>query len=139
MAETADLSRIMNGVLPYVAIARTDEAIAFYEKAFGAIVHGDVARDDKGRVMNATVEINGGAIMFSGEFEEMGEPAARGGQGFTLQLIVTDGDFWWKRAVDAGCEITAPFALQFWGDRYGRVRDPFGLDWAFNEPAASKR
>ena len=46
-----------------------------------------------------------------------------------------DVDAWWKRAVDAGCEIAMPLERQFWGDRYGQVRDPFGVTWAMFAPA----
>ncbi|MDX2236476.1 MAG: glyoxalase/bleomycin resistance/extradiol dioxygenase family protein [Hyphomonadaceae bacterium] len=126
----------MQGVIPYLAIENTDDAIAFYRRAFGALQWGDPARDDQGRVLNVSLEINGGMIMLSGVFPEMQHVAARGGQGFTLQLVVLDGDAWWSRAVDAGCAIVTPFAQQFWGDRYGQLRDPFGLDWAINEPSA---
>ena len=59
-------------------------------------------------------------------------------KGMTLQLVTYDGDMWWNRAVAAGCTVTMPFTEQFWGDRYGRLRDPFGLDWAINEPGKGK-
>jgi uncharacterized glyoxalase superfamily protein PhnB len=56
---------------------------------------------------------------------------------FTMTVVVpSDVDTWWKRAVAAGCEVTMPLERQFWGDRYGTLRDPFGVNWAFNEPAA---
>lgn len=35
-----------------------------------------------------------------------------------------------KRAVDAGAEVTVPLDDQFWGDRYAKVRDPFGHEWS---------
>ena len=54
-------------------------------------------------------------------------------------MVVSDGDFWWSRAVEAGCEVVMPFKLEFWGDRYGRLRDPFGIDWAINEPSQANR
>lgn len=125
----------MRGVIPYLAIENTDDAIAFYKRAFGALQWGEAARDNTGRVLNVGLEINGGMVMLSGVFPEMNEPAARGGQGFTMQLVVLDGDPWWNRAVDAGCTVTKPLAKEFWGDRYGRLRDPFGVDWALNEPS----
>lgn len=51
-------------------------------------------------------------------------------------LVVGDGDFWWNPAVAAGCTVVMPFARRFWGDRFGLLRDPFGIDWAIDEPAA---
>lgn len=50
---------------------------------------------------------------------------------FSLTLPVDSADTWWQRAVDAGCEAVVPVRLEFWGDRYGVVRDPFGITWSF--------
>lgn len=136
-SEEIHRDRIMQGVIPYLAIDGAQRAIAFYKQAFGARLFGDVAlMPGDTRVANACLVINGGALMLSDHFPESGEPAAKGGAGFTMQLIVLDGDLWWKRALDAGCEATVPFERQFWGDRYGRLRDPFGVEWALNEPSA---
>ncbi len=132
--------RLMQGVIPYLAIDGASDAIAFYRRAFSALMHGDVAlMPGTSRVANASLVINGGVLMLSDAFPEMGQPAAKGGHGFTMQLVVDDGDLWWNRAVEAGCEIVTPFARQFWGDRYGQLRDPFGVDWAINEPSAENR
>jgi PhnB protein len=128
----------MQGVIPYVAIKGADEAIAFYRRAFGAVMWEEPARQN-GRVMNASIEINGGMLMLMDEMADRGAPAAKGDAGYTLQLVVTDGDAWWTRAIEAGCTVTMPFEPQFWGDRYGRLRDPFGLDWAINEPSAENQ
>ena len=49
---------------------------------------------------------------------------------FHLHLYVPDADVTWVQAVAAGCEITMPIGDQFWGDRYGHLRDPFGINWA---------
>jgi PhnB protein len=130
----------MRGVIPYVSIKGADAAIAFYIRAFGAVQHGEAVRHPDGRILNAGLEINGGMMMVMDAFPEHGVPTTEpANHGFTLQLVITDGDFWWSRAVEAGCEIKQDLKLEFWGDRYGRVRDPFGLEWAFNEPAVSKR
>jgi uncharacterized glyoxalase superfamily protein PhnB len=43
---------------------------------------------------------------------------------------VEDVDVWWNRAVAAGAEVVLPLQLMFWGDRYGQLRDPFGVIWA---------
>jgi uncharacterized glyoxalase superfamily protein PhnB len=130
----------MQGVIPYLAIDGTRAAIEFYRKAFGALLHGEAALMPRTtRIANASLVINGGVMMLSDTFPEMNQPAAKGGCGFTMQLVVLDGDLWWNRAVEAGCEIVTPFAKQFWGDRYGQLRDPFGIDWALNEPSAENR
>jgi uncharacterized glyoxalase superfamily protein PhnB len=48
--------------------------------------------------------------------------------------VVSDIDSWWKRAVEAGAEVVNPVSLMFWGDRWGSMKDPFGVHWAMNEP-----
>ena len=126
----------MRGVIPYVALEDADGAIAFCRSAFGARLIGDGVRDDQGRLMNAGLEINGGVIMLMHHLPEHPDPPAKGGHGLTMQLVVSEGEAWWDRAVSAGCTVMMPFSEQFWGDRYGRLRDPFGLDWAINEPGA---
>jgi PhnB protein len=133
---SSDHARLMHGVIPYLAIADAGKAIKFYAEAFGAEVFGEPAMmPGTDKIANASLVINGGVLMLSDHFPEHGQPAAKGGLGYTMQLVVADGDVWWKRAVDAGCEITMPFTQQFWGDRFGALRDPFGIDWAINEPS----
>jgi uncharacterized glyoxalase superfamily protein PhnB len=87
--------------------------------------------------MHCHLEINGGSLMLADCFPEHGmghQPS----HSFTMTVVVpSDVDSWWKRAVEAGCEVTMPLEKQFWGDRYGALRDPFGVNWAFNEPAAT--
>jgi PhnB protein len=129
MTEKPDFARLMQGVIPYLAINGAEQAAAFYKTAFGAVQHGDTVKDDKGRVMNLGLEINGGMIMLMDARLQGGTPEElpATSQGTTMQLITRDGDLWWNRAVAAGCKVTLPFHLEFWGDRYGRLEDP--LDW----------
>jgi uncharacterized glyoxalase superfamily protein PhnB len=47
---------------------------------------------------------------------------------------VDDVDAWWKRAVQAGAEVLMPVSEMFWGDRYGQLRDPFGIKWSIAAP-----
>lgn len=125
---------VMNGVIPYLGMnGRAGEAADFYARAFGATDLGRMPdSEDPSRMMHVQVEVNGGALMMS-DMNAPGEtPVAP--QGFHLQLVVTDGDAWWNRAVEAGCEVVMPFEKMFWGDRWGLLRDPFGLQWAIDEP-----
>lgn len=128
---------LMRGVIPYLSLdGRAAEAAAFYERAFGARAlgrHPDA--QDADRLMHVHVEINGGSLMMS-DGRAPWETEAPRPQGFTLHLVVADGDAWWSRAVDAGCTVVVPFERRFWGDRWGMLRDPFGLQWAIDEPAA---
>jgi uncharacterized glyoxalase superfamily protein PhnB/uncharacterized protein YndB with AHSA1/START domain len=139
MTEPHNENGLMKGVIPYLGLEDADAAIAFYGRAFGAKLMGDPVRDDAGRIMNVGLEINGGVLMLMHHMPEFNEPPAKGSLNQTLQLVVSDGQGWWDRAVAAGCTATMPFERQFWGDRYGRLNDPFGMQWAINEPSAAAR
>ena len=119
------------GVTPYLRSADATKSIDFYTAAFGAIEHDRRAAPD-GRIMHCHLEINGGPLMLSDAFPDHGY-AFEGYKGVMLTLVVADGQVWWDRAVAAGCEVEMPFDTQFWGDRYGQFRDPFGVSWAINE------
>lgn len=68
----------------------------------------------------------------SDEFKEWGalSPLSLGGTTIGLHLYVTDVDAAFKRAVDAGCTAIMPPQNMFWGDRFGKVKDPFGHEWS---------
>ena len=53
-----------------------------------------------------------------------------------IQLIVDDTQKWYDRAIAAGFTGVTPPQKMFWGDFWGQARDPFGVTWAFNQPAA---
>ncbi|MFQ8432926.1 VOC family protein [Amaricoccus sp. W119] len=135
-AATPDFDpRVMLGVIPYVSMhGRAAEATEFYVRAFGAREIGRFADEESGEIMHVQLEINGGALMMTGMCAPGEEPEKP--QGFHLQLVVRDGQTWWDRATAAGCEVLMPFETMFWGDRWGLLRDPFGLQWAVNESGA---
>lgn len=135
MADTQLPERPTNGVTPFLAITggRGEEAVGFYEKAFGAVTTERNAADDGKRLMQAALKINGGWIMLSDEFPEHGFAAAPPAS-VTLHLQVDNADTWYDRAVAAGCTVKMPIADQFWGDRYGRFDDPFGHSWSVGSP-----
>jgi PhnB protein len=125
------VERPKDGITPFLAISggQAEEALAFYQRAFGAeVVERNVAQDGK-RLMQASARINRGWIMLSDDFPEMGFTAPPPGA-VTLHLQVDDADAWWKRALEAGATATMEIADQFWGDRYGQLKDPFGHSWS---------
>ena len=83
--------------------------------------------------MHVHLYINDGSLMLSDAYPEHGHPLKKP-QAFALTLNIGDIDAWWKRAVEAGAEVVMPVADMFWGARYGQLRDPFGVDWALNQP-----
>lgn len=121
-----------DGVIPYLSIDAV-AASAFYQKAFGAEEVNRVPADDGKRLMHSCLFINGGLLMMSDAFPEHGHPL-EAPRGYMLHLAVDDTQPWWNRAVAAGCEVVTPLEKQFWGDRYGQVRDPFGVTWSIGGP-----
>jgi PhnB protein len=79
------------------------------------------------------VYINGGSVMMSDAYPEHGHPL-REPAGFNVTLQVADVDAWYKRAIEAGCTAIMPPADMFWGERYGQLKDSFGIVWAINGP-----
>lgn len=128
---------VMKGVIPYLYLGgNTAKAIAFYKTAFRARDMGQMPWKDETTgaegIMHAQVEINGGALMLSDFHPHL--KSFTPPPGVTMQLVVKDGNAWFKRAADAGCTVVAPFEKAFWGDYYGVLTDPFGIQWAVLTP-----
>lgn len=123
------------GIVPYLMLEDAAGAMEFYKRAFGAKEIGDRAKMEDGRIMNARVDINGGSLMLMDPMPEHGYPAVAP-QAFNLHLHVDDADRWFERAVAAGCTALMPVELQFWGDRYGMVKDPYGITWGIGSTPA---
>jgi uncharacterized glyoxalase superfamily protein PhnB len=120
-----------NTVSVYLIVNDAKAAIDFYQKAFGAEA-GDVMMGPDGQsVMHAEMRIGDSTVMLTSENPEwnMKSPKTLGGIASSAHLYVNDADAAFKRATDAGCEVAAPIMDAFWGDRYGKVRDPFGHEW----------
>lgn len=126
---------VARGVVPYLGLGgRAGEAADFYIRAFGGRDLGRIADEDNpGRLMHAQVEINGGMLMLT-DCRAEGEEAAPP-RGFHLQIVTSEAETWWERALAEGCRVKVPLEKQFWGDRWGMVEDPFGILWAVDEPA----
>jgi len=135
MSETLDQAaaeaapKMTGGAVPYLAPPDGRAALEFYKKAFGAREVAVMPAEDGKRLMHACLEVNGAYVMMSDCFPEFGAPFVPP-QGISIHLQVEDGEAWWKRAVDAGCEVTMPYGPQFWGDHFGEVKDPFGFKWS---------
>ena len=121
----------MHTVTPHIVCAGAAQAIEFYKKAFGATEEARLPGPD-GKLMHAMIRINGSAVMLVDENPEWGMlgPKSLKGTPVTIHLYVEDVDAFVKRAVDAGAKVTMPVADMFWGDRYGKIEDPFGHHWS---------
>ena len=132
--EMPPMPKTLGGLVAYLTLDGVQKAAEFYKAAFGAELAYMVPPDEKGRTMHLHLYINGSSLMLGDGYPEHGHPAEKP-QGYTMQLIIEDDiDFWWERAIKAGCEVVVPLQVMFWGDRWGQVRDPFGVAWAMNAP-----
>ena len=123
----------LGGVIAYLTVDGAVAAAQFYAKAFGAVEVGRQPVDAKGRTMHIHLHLNGTSLMLSDGFPEHGHPAVPP-QGFSMIIPATDIDRQFERAVKAGATVTQPVQKMFWGDRYGALRDPFGVTWGMNQP-----
>lgn len=118
-------------VTPHIVCAGVADAIAFYQKAFGA---KEVMRlpGPGGSIMHAELDFNGARIMMAEENPQWGSfgPKALKGTPVTLHLYVDDTDAFIARAEKAGAKVTMPAADMFWGDRYGQIECPWGHRWS---------
>jgi uncharacterized glyoxalase superfamily protein PhnB len=128
------LPQVLGGVAPYLSVSNAGAAADFYVKAFGAREAIRMPPDDKGRYMHIHLVINGGSVMLADAFPDHGHPLETPAA-FTLHLQVDDVDAWFERATKAGAEVVMPLTDMFWGDRYGQLRDPFGVLWSMGMPA----
>lgn len=121
----------MHSLTPHIVCAGAAEAIEFYKRAFGAIELGRLPGPD-GKLMHAMVRIGDSVLMLVDEnpdFGLLGATALKGSP-VIIHLYVEDADATVKQAEAAGARVIMPVAEMFWGDRYGRLQDPFGHQWS---------
>jgi uncharacterized glyoxalase superfamily protein PhnB len=118
-------------ITPHLVVKGGSDAIDFYVRAFGATEISRMPMPD-GRLGHAQLQIGDSIVFLADEFCEFGakSPATLGGSGVTIHLYVDDVDAAFERAVAAGATAKMPPADMFWGDRYGKLTDPFGHDWS---------
>jgi PhnB protein len=121
----------MHTVTPHLVCAGAAEAIEFYQKAFGATELSRVPGAN-GKLMHASVRIGDSVVMLNEEMPEWGAfgPKSLKGSAVTIHLYVENADAVFEQAVAAGAKVTMPLDDMFWGDRYGKVEDPFGHQWS---------
>ena len=119
-----------HSVTAYLTVGDGTRALDFYTRAFGAKVTERMPGPG-GKLMHAEFRIGDSVVMLSDELPQGGtrSPQSLGGASGSLFLYVPNVDAAFRRAVDAGCHPTMPPADMFWGDRFGRLVDPFGHHW----------
>ena len=115
---------------PYLRVAGAARAITFYTEAFGAVERFRLV-EPAGRIGHAELQMGPMVLMLSEAFPEHGLLAPDGEHtlGASIHLHVDNADAWVARAVAAGAVLESPVTDAFYGERGGRVRDPFGHNW----------
>jgi len=119
-----------HGVMPYLCVKGAAKALEFYAQAFGAEETMRFTAPD-GQLGHAEMRIGDAVVMLADEYPEMGikSPHTIGGTPVSLMFYVEDVDAFVRRAVDAGAKLTEKVEDKFYGDRAGKLTDPFGHVW----------
>ena len=115
---------------PSLVVSDAAKAIEFYKKAFGAEERMQMPGPG-GKIIHAEIKIGPSTVMLSDEYPEHGikGPRTLGGTSFAIHLHVADVDQAFEKAVAAGAVVVRPLKDQFYGERSGTVRDPYGHEW----------
>ncbi len=118
------------GITPYLVCKNAEGAIEFYKRAFGAVELFRIGGG--GMIGHAEMKIGNAIFMLADEFPPMAKsPETIGGSPVSLYIYVEDVDAFCEKAVAEGLEVIKPVADQFYGDRSGHFKDPFGHLWGF--------
>ncbi len=129
-----DTERSFPTLTPYIVVKGAEAAIDFYQKALGATVR-EVMKGEDGKIMNAQLDIGDSVLMLNDEFPDYGvfAPGPDAPNFVTIHISSKSIDADFQRALDAGATVTMPLENQFWGDRYGQFRCPFGHHWSMGQ------
>jgi uncharacterized glyoxalase superfamily protein PhnB len=121
-----------HSITPYLIVSDGAAAIDFYVKAFGATEVYRMPGPDGKSVMHAELQIGDSVVMLAGSVPWMNVAVPQGDQWPTvsIHLYVEDANAAWQKAIAAGCKELAPLTDMFWGDRFGKLADPFGQHWS---------
>lgn len=132
----SDIQAIPDGhssVVPHLVVRGAAEAIEFYKVALGAEEIARMPSPNGQGIMHAELKIGDGRIFLCDETPQMERwvsPKSLNGTTVALHLWSDNVDTLFERAVKAGAKVKMPLMDMFWGDRYGRIADPFGHEWS---------
>jgi PhnB protein len=138
MAPLSPVPEHLHTVTPRLVVSDGGAAIDFYRSAFGAEEIGERFTGPSGEVIHAEVRIGDSVVMLTEAGADTEAPAkppeSLGGSVSAIMATYwEDVDATWERAVAAGAEVVYPLANQFYGERGGRLRDPFGQQWMLSK------
>jgi PhnB protein len=133
----APIPEHLNTVTPRLVVRDGVRAIDFYGKAFQAEEIGGRFTGPNGDLIHAELRIGDSVVMITDEVDGGAPSTSPESLGGVVTAIMAtyweDVDAAWERAVDAGAEVVHPLEDQFYGDRAGRLRDPFGQQWMMSQ------
>jgi len=131
MNEIEKIPKDYHSITPVLIVKNGDEAIEFYKKGFGVEERSRMKGPD-GRIAHAELKLGDSVFMLSDEYPEMEchSPKTIGGSPVSMYVYVEDVDSIFNKAISAGAKALDPVKDQFWGDRHGRLEDPFGHLWS---------
>jgi PhnB protein len=118
-----------HSVTPYLVVNDASRAIEYYKQAFKAKETVRMAGPG-GKIGHAELKIGDSMLMLSDEMGGNRSPQSLGGSPVSIFLYVENVDSVFNEAVKAGAKGDAPPQDMFWGDRFGKLTDPFGHQWA---------
>lgn len=126
----------LHTVTPRLVVRGGGEAIEFYQRAFAAVELGERFTGPNGELIHAEIRIGDSVVMLTDEGDDGPARSPKSLGGVVSAIMATywqDVDAAWERAVSAGAEIVFPLENQFYGERAGRLRDPFGQQWMMSQ------
>jgi uncharacterized glyoxalase superfamily protein PhnB len=140
-ATTADtIAARQRSLTPYLVVADARAAIEWYREVLGARLQGEPIVMDDDRIGHCELAFGDSVLFLADEFPEMDilGPASRGGDTTMFTLLVADADATVALAAARGATIVRPVADQFYDERAGQIRDPFGQRWSIGTPIAAR-
>ncbi|MDQ3473770.1 MAG: VOC family protein [Acidobacteriota bacterium] len=130
MAKVNPIPEGYHSVTPYLSIKGAAAAIDYYKEVFGATELFRMAGPE-GKIGHAEIKIGNSPIMLADEYPDMEfvSPQTLGGTPIGLMIYVDDVDTMFKNAISGGAKEIKPLQNQFYGDRSGTLKDPFGHVW----------
>lgn len=119
----------------HLVVDNAVEAIEFYKKAFGATEIFRMPTPDGSLIMHCEMQVGDSRLMLCDDMPEQSSwrsPRSLGGTSVTVHFWTEDCDAAFQRAIEAGATERMPLFDAFWGDRLGKVTDPYGHEWAIS-------
>ena len=121
-----------HAITPHLNIRNAAAAIDFYKDVFGAKEVSRMPGPNGKGIMHAELRIGDSVLMLCDEYPEFNckSPQQLNGTSVTIHLYVPNVDDVFRKALSAGAQTLLPVQDMFWGDRYGKLQDPFGHEWS---------